>query len=82
MGYRAAGVEMDPATERALGALDEVLEDADLGRLLDFEPGQIQIVNNRWCGHGRTGYFDASEESKRLLLRLWHREHGRRSYSG
>ena len=48
-----------------------------------IEPGQIQILNNRSFGHGRTAYTDPPDPAKRRhLLRLWHRDLGRRAYSG
>jgi hypothetical protein len=82
-GYEAAGEIMDPRTEDALAALDEVLEDVSLGKSFEFLPGQTQIVNNRTLGHRRTAFVDWPEpERKRHLIRLWVRHQGRRSYAG
>ena len=48
-----------------------------------FEPGQIQILDNRALGHKRTGFTDWPEpERKRLLIRLWLRDSGGRAYNG
>ena len=48
-----------------------------------FEPGQIQLVNNRLLGHRRTAFQDWPEaERKRLLVRLWLRGWGRPFYNG
>jgi hypothetical protein len=39
---------------------------------MQFEPGDIQLLNNHLIYHGRTQYVDPPEkEKKRLLLRLW-----------
>lgn len=39
---------------------------------MQFEPGDIQLLNNHVIYHGRTSYIDYPEDDKkRLLLRLW-----------
>jgi hypothetical protein len=39
---------------------------------MEFEPGDIQLLNNHLTYHARTRYDDHEEkEKKRLLLRLW-----------
>lgn len=39
---------------------------------MQFEPGDIQLLNNHVIYHGRTSFIDYPEEDKkRLLLRLW-----------
>ena len=74
---------MDTETSAALAALDEVLEAPELGKSFVFERGQIQIVNNRMFGHRRTAFKDSPEpESRRHLVRIWVRNHGRRFYAG
>jgi hypothetical protein len=74
---------LDDATHGALEALDTVMEDPALGKTFDFEPGQIQIVNNRRIGHRRTAFTDwPDNDEKRHLVRIWLRERGRRSYHG
>ncbi len=48
-----------------------------------FERGQIQIVDNRRCGHKRTEFHDYPEpERRRHLVRLWLRDRGRSFYNG
>ena len=48
-----------------------------------FQPGQIQIVDNRRCAHKRTGFRDdPTPDRKRHLVRLWLRRDGRRFYNG
>jgi alpha-ketoglutarate-dependent taurine dioxygenase len=82
-GYQTAGVEMDPQGKAAFETMTGIIEDPSLYCEFTIEPGQLQFVNNRWCGHGRTGYTDyTAPEQRRHLLRLWHRDWGRRTYSG
>jgi hypothetical protein len=39
---------------------------------MDFQPGDIQLLNNHCILHSREAYTDHAEaERKRLLLRLW-----------
>ncbi|MBU2285220.1 MAG: TauD/TfdA family dioxygenase [Gammaproteobacteria bacterium] len=82
-GYRMAGMELDAMGEDALETLEATMNQSHLIREFFFEPGQIQIVDNRRLGHRRTGYtdFDAPD-MKRHLVRLWLRNEGRRSYNG
>ena len=80
-GYRTAGVEMDAETRAAFDAMTRVVQDPELCCEFTIRPGELQFVNNRWCGHGRTAYVD-DPERKRLLLRLWHRDGGSRRYRG
>ena len=82
-GYQTAGVPFDGETRAAFEAITEIVEDSDLYCSFVIEPGQLQIVNNRCIGHGRTEFTDPEDQAmRRHLLRLWHREHGRRSYGG
>ncbi len=82
-GYQTAGVEMDPEGKAAFEAMSRIIEDPSLYCEFTIEPGQLQFVNNRFCGHGRTEYQDEPDPAKkRHLLRLWHRNWGRRSYHG
>jgi alpha-ketoglutarate-dependent taurine dioxygenase len=82
-GYRMAGIEIDPMGEEALEALEDTMREPRFAREFFFEPGQIQIVDNRRLGHRRTGYVDhAQEDLKRHLVRLWLRSEGRRFYNG
>ena len=80
-GYKTAGVEFDGLSRRAFEAMTEVIEDPALYCEFTMNPGELQFVNNRYCGHGRTAYRD-DPQAKRLALRLWHRSSGKRSYGG
>jgi alpha-ketoglutarate-dependent taurine dioxygenase len=82
-GQKLAGVPLDDEGASALDAFEKVLNDPALFKEFHFEPGQIQIVNNRACGHKRTAFQDWPEpERKRHLVRLWLRGSGARSYNG
>ena len=82
-GYELRGERMDNETAAALAAVQSVFDRPELHIELDFEPGQIQYVNNRATGHARTEFEDHPEpERKRHLVRLWLRDSGRRGYRG
>jgi alpha-ketoglutarate-dependent taurine dioxygenase len=82
-GHRLAGEPLDAEGVAALAAFDAILEDPALRFDFHFQPGQIQIVDNRALGHKRTGFEDWPEpERKRHLVRLWLRARGRPSYNG
>ena len=82
-GYQTAGVPFEGETKAAFEAVAEIVEDPSLYCSFTIEPGQLQFVNNRGFGHGRTGYEDVEDPAlKRLLLRLWHRDWGRQTYNG
>ena len=82
-GQKRAGEELDPRGKEALEAFEEILNDPRMVKEFYFEPGQIQIVDNRRCGHRRTGFSDWPEpERRRHLVRLWLRGEGRPFYNG
>lgn len=82
-GYKLAGEPMDPEGAAALNALEEIMNDPAMWKDFYFEPGQIQIVDNRRCGHKRTAFLDHPEPNrKRRLIRLWLRNSGRPFYNG
>jgi alpha-ketoglutarate-dependent taurine dioxygenase len=82
-GHELAGVPMDGAGRAALDALTAIIDDPELYKEFHFEPGQIQILDNRRLGHKRTGFEDwEAPERKRTLIRLWLRNHGRPFYNG
>ncbi|MEM7294603.1 MAG: TauD/TfdA family dioxygenase [Pseudomonadota bacterium] len=56
----------DPRSQRALRALEEVIQDSDCAVTLTLQPGQTLVCNN--VLHTRTAYTDGGE-SKRLLYR-------------
>lgn len=82
-GYKTAGEPFEGETRAAFEAITEIADDPSLYCAFTMEPGQLQFVNNHGFGHGRTAYKDPEDKSqKRRMLRLWHRDSGRRSYSG
>jgi hypothetical protein len=82
-GYAMADIEMDHETEEALEVLEATMREPQWSREFFFEAGQIQIVDNKRCGHRRTAFRDFPElERKRHLVRLWLRNQGRRFYNG
>ncbi|MDH3631080.1 MAG: TauD/TfdA family dioxygenase [Gammaproteobacteria bacterium] len=82
-GYEVAGEPMDEPLIRALNAIDEVCDSADLWYEAPLKRGQIQYLNNHEVGHYRSAFEDYDEpERKRHLYRLWHREAGSSSYDG
>ena len=82
-GQALAGVPLDAEGEAALDELDRTMDREDLRMDFHFEAGQMQFVNNRQIAHKRTGFRDWPEPArKRHLVRLWLRDHGRRSYHG
>lgn len=82
-GYELRGERLDNETAAALQAVQEVFDRPELRVELDFQPGQIQYVNNRATGHARTEFVDHPEpERRRHLVRLWLRDGGKRGYRG
>lgn len=82
-GYKLAGEAIDPDGFEALEALETIMNEKGLAKDFFFERGQIQIVDNRRCGHRRTEFHDFPEpERKRHLVRLWLRGWGRTFYNG
>jgi alpha-ketoglutarate-dependent taurine dioxygenase len=82
-GYDLAGEHLDETGRAALDALTAIIDEPVLYKEFYFEPGQIQILDNRRLGHKRTGFEDWPEpERRRALIRLWLRNHGRPFYGG
>ena len=82
-GYKLAGVELDPEGAAAMEAFESILTAPGMAAEFQFEPGQMQLIDNRALGHKRTGFRDWPEaERKRLLIRLWMRDSGGRAYNG
>jgi alpha-ketoglutarate-dependent taurine dioxygenase len=82
-GHALAGEKLDAEGQAALDAFNAVLEDPALRFDFHFQPGQVQLVNNRALGHKRTGFTDWPEpERRRHLVRLWLRDRGRPFYNG
>jgi alpha-ketoglutarate-dependent taurine dioxygenase len=82
-GYKLAGVALDAEGEAAMEAFEAILNEPGMAARFQFEPGQMQIIDNRALGHKRTGFRDWPEpDRKRLLVRLWLRDTGSRAYNG
>lgn len=82
-GQALAGAPLDAPGAAALDALEEAMNAPGMDVSFQFQPGQIQILNNRKIGHRRTGFQDWPDaNAKRLLVRLWMRDQGRRFYNG
>ena len=82
-GYRMKGLELDADGAAALAAFEAILMAPGMAANFTFEPGQMQLLDNRAMGHRRTAFQDWPEaERKRLLIRLWLRDRGSRAYHG
>ena len=86
-GYALAGSAMDNTTTAALEAFEDIMMAPGMRKEFQFQPGQIQIVNNLTCGHARTAFTDWPQASdhpdrRRPLVRLWLRHQGRAFYNG
>ena len=82
-GHEIAGEPLDDLGREAVEAVVSTLDEPGMCRELEFEPGQIQILNNRRLGHRRTEFRDWPEpERRRHLVRLWFRNSGRTFYNG
>jgi hypothetical protein len=82
-GYAMKGQPVDNTGAAALAATLDIFEQPEISIDFEFQPGEIQFVDNRTLGHSRTEFEDHPEpERRRHLVRLWLRDHGRRAYSG
>ena len=82
-GYGLEGKRVDETGEVALDAFFSIIDDPRMYIEFQFEPGQIQFLNNRLIGHKRTKFKDAPKIGmKRKLCRVWLRERGSRFYNG
>jgi hypothetical protein len=67
---KTTGVMLTEVQRDAFDALDRLIDELKLS--IDFEPGDMQFLNNYTILHSRTAFVDHSEPSrKRHLLRLW-----------
>lgn len=63
---------IEPLAERAMQRVDAMTQDAAYNVFMDFEPGDIQFVNNYHVLHARTTYQDDRASGfVRHLKRLW-----------
>jgi hypothetical protein len=70
---RHPGVPAVTAAEReAFDMLDRLCRDPDFNVYMDFQPGDMQFINNYHVLHARTAFEDHPEPGrKRFLKRLW-----------
>ena len=82
-GYSVAKASIDEQGDAALEALFDILDDLALFKEFTFEPGQMQIIDNRFIGHKRSAFEDWPEPGRRRsLVRFWLRDSGRPFYHG
>ena len=82
-GYKMRGEALDNKGTAAVAATLDIFEQPELSIDFEFQPGEIQFVDNRTLGHSRTEFEDWPDpERRRHLVRLWLRDHGRRAYTG
>jgi Taurine catabolism dioxygenase TauD, TfdA family len=63
---------LTPEQQDAMALLERVCDDERFHLAMHFEPGDIQLLNNHVCIHGRTAFEDFDEpDRRRHLLRLW-----------
>jgi hypothetical protein len=63
---------LTPAHIEALDLFDSLADDPKLNMLMEFRPGDVQLVHNHTLLHDRTAFIDWPEpERRRHLLRLW-----------
>jgi hypothetical protein len=63
---------LTPVQLQALDLFDSLANDPELHMIMEFQPGDIQIVHNHTILHDRTAFEDWPDaERKRHLLRLW-----------
>jgi hypothetical protein len=66
------GQPLTDAERAALDCVDAIARRPDLCVLMDFQPGDIQFLDNLAVLHGRTAFEDAPEpDARRYLYRLW-----------
>jgi hypothetical protein len=70
---------LTPTHIEALDLFDSLADDPTLNMLMEFRPGDVQLVHNHTLLHDRTGFLDWPEpERRRHLLRLWLAPHDAR----
>lgn len=66
------GGTLDPKIEEALAFFETVANREGIFLDMEFQPGDMQFLNDRTVVHGRTDFKDwDQQEQKRLLFRLW-----------
>lgn len=70
--FAKSGEPKSALQEEALNMFDRLADSAELCFEMQFEPGDMQLLNNHVIVHSRTDFEDFEEEDrKRHLLRLW-----------
>ena len=64
------GNELSQLERDAISAVGELAMREDVRLDMNFQPGDIQLLNNHCILHARAGYQDSGRQ-KRLLLRMW-----------
>jgi hypothetical protein len=68
----AAAPRITPLAEEAMQLVDRLTCDPEYNVFMDFEPGDMQFVNNYHVLHARTAYVDDRASGRvRHLKRLW-----------
>ena len=68
----AEAPSITPALKEALDLFDSLADDPAINFMMEFHPGDVQLVHNHTLLHDRTGFEDWPEpERERHLLRLW-----------
>jgi Taurine catabolism dioxygenase TauD, TfdA family len=63
---------LSAAQREALDLMDRMCRNPDFNVYMDFQPGDIQFINNYHVLHARTAFEDYPEPGrKRFLKRLW-----------
>jgi hypothetical protein len=71
-GQEASGEPLSPQQIEALEYFNELAQNPEYHHTMDFEPGDLQFLNNHTVLHARTNYVDYPEPARRrLLLRIW-----------
>ncbi|MCX7197840.1 MAG: TauD/TfdA family dioxygenase [Proteobacteria bacterium] len=64
------GIPLSDVELEAISTMERLAD--ELTFEIDFDPGDVQLINNYAILHGRTGYEDFPEpDRRRSLLRLW-----------
>jgi hypothetical protein len=72
LGAEKSGIPLTRLQQEAIDCVRALSVREDVLVHMDFQPGDIQLLNNHCTLHSRTGYEDHSDpEKRRLLLRLW-----------
>jgi alpha-ketoglutarate-dependent taurine dioxygenase len=63
---------LTPAQIEAMELIETIANDSAIHIEMDFQPGDVQLLNNAKILHARESYEDADDpRARRHLLRLW-----------